>query len=239
MIAEQKVLAVISARGGSKGVPRKNIREVAGRPLLAWSVLAALASRYVDRTIVSSDDDEIIAAARDCGAEVPFKRPPELARDDTPGVEPVLHALRVLSGFGIVVLLQPTSPLRTADDIDSCIEQLAASDADACVSVCEAECHPYLAYERLADGRLQSFFAEKSVGDMRRQDFPVAFRLNGAVYAARAAQLIRTRTFIGAHTVGYRMPAARSLDIDTFEDLALADAALRGMLESHTPGNLS
>lgn len=236
MIAGEKVLAVVAARGGSKGVPRKNLREIAGKPLIAWSVLAACASRCVDRTVVSSDDDEIISAAQRYGADAPFKRPPELARDDTPGVEPVLHAVQMLEGYGIVVLLQPTSPLRTTADIDACIEQLAASDADACVSVCEAECHPYLVYERLADGALRSFVADRSVGNTRRQDFPPAFRLNGAVYAARTARLLRSRSFVTPATLGYLMPAARSLDIDTVEDLALADAALKRLLESHTVG---
>lgn len=226
MIAHQQVLAIIAARGGSKGIPRKNVQPVAGRPLIAWTIDAARQSRYVDRLIASSDDDEIIATARAHGCEVPFVRPAEFARDDTPGIEPVLHALGVLPGYDVVVLLQPTSPLRTAQDVDSCIEQLVESGAPSCVSMCAAECHPFLTYQRAPDGALRSFVADRPVANMRRQDFPAAWRLNGAVYAAKVTWLEQLRTFVAGGTVGYVMPASRSLDIDTHEDLAAAHATL-------------
>ena len=131
MIEGLSVLGLIPARGGSKGVPRKNIRLVAGRPLLAWTIDAARASRYLDRLVLSTDDCEIGAVAIAAGCEVPFLRPPELARDDTPGIDPVLHALGQLPPFDIVVLLQPTSPLRLASDIDGCIERMLAARAPA------------------------------------------------------------------------------------------------------------
>jgi CMP-N,N'-diacetyllegionaminic acid synthase len=229
MIGGQRVLAVVAARGGSKGVPRKNVLPVAGRPLLAWSLQAARESRYVDRVIVSSEDAEILALAGSFGADVPFTRPPELARDDTPGIEPVLHAVSALQGFDIVVLLQPTSPLRTSSDVDACLERLEASAAPSCVSVCEAECHPYLTYGLSDGGALRGFVTDRSVSNLRRQEFPFACRLNGAVYAARISWLVAARSFVSAGTVGYVMPQERSLDIDTREDMALAEVALSGM----------
>jgi CMP-N,N'-diacetyllegionaminic acid synthase len=237
VIAAHRVLAIIAARGGSKGIPRKNLRQVAGKPLIAWSIEAARAARYVDRVITSSDDDAIVDTARKLGCDVPFVRPADLARDDTPGIEPVLHALSILPDYDIVVLLQPTSPLRTAQDIDACVEQLVTAGAPSCVSICEAETHPYLTYERTSDGSLRSFVTAE-VANMRRQDFPPAWRLNGAVYAARVAWLIGSRSFLNAATIGYPMPAARSLDIDTAEDLAAADAALAPNFDHCVPGDI-
>ncbi|MEH2097772.1 acylneuraminate cytidylyltransferase family protein, partial [Nostoc sp.] len=121
MIHGKKVLAIIPARGGSKAVPRKNIREIGGKPLIAWTIEEAKKSQYIDRLILSSEDDEIISIAQKWGCEIAFKRPVELAQDDTPGIAPVLHALNQLPIYDYVVLLQPTSPLRQVIDIDGCI----------------------------------------------------------------------------------------------------------------------
>lgn len=127
MINNKKILAIIPARGGSKGLPRKNIRELAGKPLIAWTIEAGRKSKYIDRLIVSSEDFEIIEVAKKYGAEIPFVRPKHLAEDESLGLDPVFHALRELPGYDIVVLLQPTSPLRLTEDIDACIEQLIDS----------------------------------------------------------------------------------------------------------------
>jgi CMP-N,N'-diacetyllegionaminic acid synthase len=119
MFEGKTILAIVPARGGSKGVPRKNIRLLAGKPLIAWTIDEAKKSRYIDRLILSSEDDEIIEVAREFGCEIPFKRPDELAQDDTPGIESVIHAINTLEEkYDFVVLLQPTSPLRTVEDID-------------------------------------------------------------------------------------------------------------------------
>jgi N-acylneuraminate cytidylyltransferase len=236
VIDASRVLALIPARGGSKGVPRKNIRTVGGRPLIAWTIAAARASRHVDRIILSSDDEEIMAVAKEYDCEVPYRRPAALAQDTTPGIEPVLHALGMITGYDVVVLLQPTSPLRTHADIDGCIAQLVSSAAPSVVSVTEAECHPYLTYELVDGSRLRSFVADRSRAEGPRQGFPPAWRLNGAVYAARVPWLLESNAFVGPGTVGYAMPAARSLDIDTVEDLALADAALSQIHDSSTSG---
>lgn len=227
MIAGQSVLALIPARGGSKGLPGKNIAPVAGRPLLAWTVEAARGARCIDRTVLSSDDDEIISAAAGLGLEVPFRRRAELARDDTPSIDVVLDALDRLPGYGIVVLLQPTSPLRSADDIDTALERMQAAGAPAVVSLRAAEDHPAWTFKLAADGRLVRYVDDAQLaGATRRQDLPPAWCLNGAVYAARVDWLRRTRSFLAEGTVGSEMPAERSLDIDTAEDLRRFAAAV-------------
>src|SRR5262245_50403921 len=138
MIDSQKILALITARGGSKGLPRKNVLDLAGKPLLAWSVEAARASRYIDRLILSSDDDEIMDVAKQYGCEVPFRRPKDLATDGAPTSPAVVHALDAIGeAFDYVVVLQPTSPLRTAADIDGAIELCHVRRASTCVSMTE------------------------------------------------------------------------------------------------------
>ena len=136
------LLALIPARGGSRGVPRKNVREIAGKPLIAWTIEAALSVRGIDRVVVTTDDAEIAEVSRAAGAEVPFLRPAELAADETPGIAPVFHALDALPDFDEVLLLQPTSPLRGANDIEALLALVRESNASSVVSVTEPDCHP-------------------------------------------------------------------------------------------------
>lgn len=220
MIDGKTVLAIIPARGGSKGVPRKNIREVAGKPLIAWTIEEAKKSKYIDRLILSSDDAEIIAVAKAWGCEVPFVRPAELAQDETPGIDPVLHALDMQPGYDWVVLLQTTSPLRSVADIDGCIETCAANRAHACVTVAEAEQSPYWMYTLGSGGAMQPLIA-KGKDFARRQDLPAVYALNGAVYVAQCDWLRQHKTFVSGETLGYVMPRERSLDIDTELDLQI------------------
>jgi N-acylneuraminate cytidylyltransferase len=218
MINGQSVLAIIPARGGSKGVPRKNIREVAGKPLIAWTIAEAKKSKYIDRLILSSEDKEIIQVALEYGCEVPFVRPSELAQDDTPGIAPVLHAIVNLpEKYEYVVLLQPTSPLRSVADIDECIAKCALADSNACVTVTQAEQSPYWMYSVSHEGSVVPIV--KNDGYLRRQDLPTAYVLNGAVYVARTDWLKRAKQFVAAETKAVIMPAERSLDIDTEDDL--------------------
>jgi CMP-N,N'-diacetyllegionaminic acid synthase len=217
MIGTRKVLALIPARGGSKGLPGKNILQVAGRPLLAWSVDAARAARCVDRVVLSSDDEVIMAAARACGCEVPYRRPAELATDTASTIDVVLHAIDTLPGYDVVVLLQPTSPLRTAADIDTACEHLAASGAPACVSVSPVEQSPYWMY-RLGHNQGLVPVVEAPPGVTRRQDLPSVYALNGAVYVADTVWLRQSRTFVTRETVAHVMPVERSMDIDTIAD---------------------
>lgn len=226
MIAGLRVLGLIPARGGSKGIPGKNLRNVAGKPLIAWTIEAAAASKYLDRRVLSSDDLEIIEVANQYDCEAPFRRPAQYARDDSPGIDAVLHALDAVPGFDILVLLQPTSPLRTAADIDACLERLVESGAASCVSVREAADHPYWTFWTRADSRLCSFVNEPSALNARRQDLPRALCLNGAVYAVRVPKFLANRSLVGNDTVAYEMPLSRSLDIDDPEDLIEADRAL-------------
>ena len=226
MIQGKKVLALIPARGGSKGLPRKNVLLLGGRPLLAWSILAARGSAHVDRIVVSSEDREIIETAREWGAEVPFVRPRELAADETSGMEVVLHAIEQAGqGFDYVVLVQPTSPLRTPQDIDACLERCLETGAPACVSVCEPAKSPHWMYTLDKDGRMRPLLGSGEYVS-RRQDLPRVYALNGAVYAARTDWLKESGNFVTPETVGYVMDPERSLDIDTALDLRLCEELL-------------
>jgi CMP-N,N'-diacetyllegionaminic acid synthase len=220
-----KVLGLIPARGGSKGLPGKNVRLLRGRPLIAWSVDAARRSAYVDAVVVSTDDAAIAKAARDAGAQVPFVRRAELAGDDASMVDVVLDAIDVLaaagSDFNVVVLVQPTSPLRTEEDIDAAIDALSGPGRHAVVSVCPCEHSPLLSGTLPPDGSLAEFLRPDQV--VNRQDLPEFHRLNGAVYVAKVDWLRETRAFVGPGAFAYVMPAERSVDIDTELDFALAE----------------
>jgi CMP-N,N'-diacetyllegionaminic acid synthase len=228
MIDGQKVLAIVPARGGSKCIPRKNLEIVGGISLLARTLEVARESHYVDRVIVSTDDQEIAEEALLCGGDVPFLRPKALAGDETPTIDSVLHALDHLPDFGIVVLLQPTSPLRTFGDVDGCLEKLSAVQAPACVSVVRAKNHPFWTFRTSNDGTLTPFIGPSLGAPTRRQDLPDAWALNGAVYVGRVAWVRVHRSFLNTGTVGYVMPRHRSLDIDTPKDLALARKIIEG-----------
>lgn len=226
MIAGLKVLAVITARGGSKGLPGKNIRPLAGRPLIGWSIHAARQSKLIDRVVLSTDDEAIAAVARQCGCEVPFMRDSALAADDTPSIDVVLDALDRVTGYDLVVLLQPTSPLRDADDIDNAIRACVSSDAPGCVSVREAQESPYWMFVLDANDRMQPLLS--GVPATRRQDLPPVHVLNGAVYVSRVDVLRRQRMFVVAGTVAYPMPKERSVDIDVEQDFLIAEQYLTG-----------
>lgn len=217
LLRRKKVLALITARGGSKGLPRKNLLPACGRPLIAWTIGAAAEAEFVNRVVVSTDDDEIMEAARAWGGDVPFRRPSALASDTASSIDVVLHALDQLPGFDYVVLLQPTSPLRTAADIDAALKLAAASGAPSCVSVCEASQSPYWMYQLDNDGKLTPVL-DSPLSLSRRQDLPPVYVPNGAIYVARVDWLRRTRSFLGGGSIAYPMPVERSLDIDTLED---------------------
>ncbi|MFK2827246.1 acylneuraminate cytidylyltransferase family protein [Bacillus sp. B190/17] len=227
MIDSKKVLAIIPARGGSKGVRRKNIRNLAGKPLIAWTIEEGRKSKYIDRLILSSEDVEIIEVAKSYGCDVPFVRPKELAKDNTPGIEPVLHAVSELEGYDFVVLLQPTSPLRTVTDIDKCIEKCILEKADACVSLVEADKSPYWMYYVDDRSKMSNImYTEKKYS--RRQDIPSVYVLNGAVYVANVGWLKVHKTFLTTNTISYIMPKKRSYDIDTELDFLICEKILQG-----------
>jgi len=211
------VLALINARGGSKGIPGKNIKVLCGKPLIGWTIDAAKKARCVDRVVVSTDDEKIASLAAQLGADVPFIRPPELAADETPSMAPVLHAIEQLPVYDWLLLLQPTSPLRTHTDIEAIWHLCQDQNAPSAVSVTEAGKHPYWMYQRDSAQRLQPFI--KGRPDLtRRQDLPPAYALNGALYLARTDWLLERRDFIGPETLAYIMPPERSVDLDTPQD---------------------
>lgn len=224
-----RVLGIIPARGGSKGVPRKNIREVAGRPLIAYTVDAALASRLLTRCIVSTDDQETADISASLRCEV-MKRPIELAQDETPTLDVVKYAFDVLESqgefFDFGLVLQPTSPLRTGLDIDSALQALIQSDADSVVSVYQVSDHHPARMYRMENGCLVSF-DEKFVS-ARRQELPPVYHRNGAIYAFRRS-LLEQDTLMGQTILPYIMAEDRSLNIDTEYDLVLADLILSRM----------
>lgn len=226
MLRTSSVLGLITARGGSKGLPGKNILQVGGRPLIQWTIDAARRSRYIDRLILSSDDPAIIEVAVRGGCEAPFRREAALAADESLSIDVAVDALQRVPGYDVLVLLQPTSPLRLASDIDGVLDLLECSGAPACVSVRAVHDHPYWAFRLDNAGRLEHF-AEAPAGlPSRRQDLPPAWCLNGAVYAARTGWFLRERRFVSPQTVAYPMPAERSVDVDSFEDLEEVRAGL-------------
>ena len=211
------LLAIIPARGGSKGIPRKNIKLLMDKPLIGWSIEAAKQASCVDRIIVSTEDEDIALLARELGAHVPFLRPAELATDETPGIDPVLHAISQLPDYEWVLLLQPTSPLRSAEDIDGIWQFCQERDAPSAVSITEVAKHPYWVYQSDAQQRLQPFVMGRP-DITRRQDLPPAYALNGALYLSRTDWLLEQKNFIGLETLGYIMPAERSVDLDSLLD---------------------
>ena len=222
-----KVLALIPARGGSRRLPGKNLLKLCGEPITVWSIKAAQQSKYVDRIVVSTDSDEIAEVARAAGADVPFMRPNYLASDTASSLGVVKHALNELNQKGqcyeFIVLLQPTSPLRTSKHIDESFELLQSKDADAIVGVTELD-HPIELTNRLPDDlSMKGFFTTDS--HLRSQDFPKRYRVNGAIYLVRVESLIKENTiFLSDRIYAYKMDREVSVDIDTPYDLRLADA---------------
>lgn len=225
-----RVLGVITARGGSKGVPRKNLRMLGGKPLLAYTCIAARRSRRLNRVILSTEDEEIAAAGRQWGVEVPFRRPEELARDATPTLPVLQHAVAWLEDRGdtydAVCLLQPTNPLRPPEWIDACIEMLEARNADCVITVLPVppEHNPHWVYFE-QDGLLRLATGEKTPIP-RRQDLPPAFHREGSVYVTRRDVLMEGNSLFGDRVVGYAVDPARSVNIDTLADFVRAERLL-------------
>lgn len=231
MIEKKSVLAVIPARGGSKGLPRKNIKTMAGKPLISWTIEAAQASAYIDRLVLSSEDEEIIEVAHSFGCEVPFVRPAELAEDESSGIDPILHALEQLPGYDVVVVLQPTSPLRTTTDIDECLRFFQAAHAQVCVSMTEADKKPHWMFFLSTDHHLQPVIKQDEIG-ARRQDLPEVYLPNGALFIASSEYLLRSKSFYTDQTIGYLMPKERSYEIDDLIDFKICEYLLNNSIDA-------
>ncbi len=214
----KKVLAIIPARGGSKGLPRKNIIDLARKPLIAWTIEASLGSKYITKTIVSSDSDEILEVAKKYGSDT-VKRPDELATDISSSEVVVKHSLESMEEkFEYVVLLQPTSPLRDTVDIDRTFEKLFSLDATALISVCEYDNKILKAFKENEFGYIEGISNNK-YPFMRRQDLPKTYMSNGAIYIIKVDEFLRNNSFYTDKTVQFVMDDIKSLDIDTKEDL--------------------
>ena len=222
MINKQKVLGIIPARGGSKGLPRKNILPFANKPLIVHSINQANKSKYIDKLILSSEDQKIIDICKSYKIDIPFIRPKSLSQDETSGLDVVFHAVENMQGYDIVVLLQPTSPLRTFKDIDKCIEKLINRDVNACVSVVETSKSPYWMFELNEHENFIPVVKNTPLVSIR-QNLPRTFGINGAVYVAKIDWYKKTKEFINEETIAYIMPKDRSIDIDTKEDFLFAE----------------
>jgi CMP-N-acetylneuraminic acid synthetase len=229
-------VAVIPARGGSKSIPRKNVAMVGGRPLLAWTAQAALGSARLGRRILSTDDAAIAEIGRGLGLEVPFLRPAELAGDETPILPVLVHLLDAFEREGCpvtsLVLLQPTSPLRTSRHVDEAIELFDAREAGSVVSITPVP-HRFnpVSVMTMEGGRLQPFLRE-GASVLRRQDKPLVFARNGPAVLVVAPAQVRSGSLYGDRTFGYLMDEESSLDIDDADDLKQVDAALRRRADS-------
>jgi CMP-N,N'-diacetyllegionaminic acid synthase len=229
MIDGKRVLAIVPARKGSKGLPLKNVRPLAGKPLLAWPIAAARASAHVDRVIISTDDQGFADLAVEHGADAPFLRPAELASDTAPSIGFILHAVETLAEAGdvydYVVLLEPTSPLTEGSDVDAALEQLVAGDADAIVGVSKLEAtHPAFAVRKADDGGITPY-AAASFGEMpRRQDIEPLFVLDGTLYASTVEALKRERGFCHARTLGYETARHKAHEVDDLVDFICIEA---------------
>jgi len=214
----KKFLAVIPARGGSKRLPGKNVLELAGKPLIAWTIEAAKNSRYIDDIVVTTDDYEIARIAKMYGASVPFMRPDELSTDEAKTIDVVAHVIQYYSNnnteFDYIILLQPTSPLREAYHIDKAIERILEKKFDSLVSVCEAEHSPLWSNVIPENGDMSHFLSEK-LKDTRGQDLPTYYRLNGAIYICICDKLLEEHTFFLSSSVcSFEMSTRSSVDID-------------------------
>lgn len=228
MINGKRVLALIPARGGSKGIPHKNIIDLYGKPLLAYSIEAAKKSKYVDEIFVSTDDVKIRDVAIEYGAIADALRPGELATDSATTISTVYYVVqkfkRAGNPYDILLLLQPTSPLRTAEDIDAAIETFANYNYEALVSVSPVSDHPILIRSVGDDGRLSKLLNCSST--CRRQDMPPFYRVNGAIYINLCEELTAT-TSLNDNPVSYVMTAEHSIDIDDISDLLVAEYYLK------------
>ena len=227
MIGNKKVLALIPARGGSKGINVKNIIELEGRPLISYSILAARDSKYIDSTVVTTDSKEIADISKMYGAEIPFMRPKELAGDRSTTLEAVLHALRLLKQkYDILILLQPTSPLRTGQDIDAALETFIKNGCRALASVSEVHDSPVLMRRVKDNGEMEKLLTNNYNSTIRRQDMPAIYRINGSIYI-NSIESIDENTSFNDNLIAFVMTKEHSVDIDDYSDLAIAGYYLK------------
>ncbi len=233
MINKKRILALIPARGDSKRLPRKNALSLAGKPLVAWSIDAALKSKYIDDIIVSTDDNEIAQISKEYGANVPFIRPEELSTDTADTQSVIKHCLEYLQNnskkYDLVIVLQPTSPLRTASHIDKAIRLFETKNATSVISVCQCDHSPLWA-NTLDENQSLRDFIKPEIRGLRSQDLPQYYRLNGALYIYDIADIIELGNApYGQGSYAYVMDREFSIDIDTEIDFRFAELFLSSM----------
>lgn len=220
-----KVLAIIPARGGSKTLIGKNIKNLSGKPLIIWTLEAAKKSKFINEIVVSTDSDEIKKVVSDFGFDCKLLRPPHLALDTTTSYEVIKYELANRNGFDIVCMLQPTSPLRNSNDIDTAFDFFQSKNATSCVSVYQIEDVPYWTFTLSENGFLSPLFS-KNYFSKRRQELDDVYTLNGAIYISRIDDYLINKGFISNRTLPFVMTIDRSVDIDTIEDFELAEKYL-------------
>lgn len=217
-----KVIAIIPARSGSKGIPNKNVKIVGGKPLICWSIEAAINSKFIDKIVVSSDGDDILETSSQYEEVILLKRPDELAQDHTPTSPVVLHAINTLgideNSFDYLVLLQPTSPLRTATDIDLAFEAIFTSKANCLISVAEPEHHPLKSFKTNEKGFIEGL-VNNEFPFMPRQKLPKVYQPNGAIYIIKIKEFLSRETFFTDKTIPFEMSVNKSIDVDTIQDI--------------------
>jgi len=229
MYKNKRFLAIIPARGGSKGIPNKNIMDICGKPLMAYTIEAGKKSKYIDEVMVSTDSDAIRVIAQQYNASVPFLRPKELSNDSSKSIELVLHAVNYYKnnnmGYDYVVLLQPTSPLRTSIQVDEAIEKLMESNRDSLVSIRQADENPVI-MRTIENDKLKEVISFEGA-NLRRQDLPTFYIFNGALYINSIDMLIHKETFVDGDTIPYVMNKESSIDIDTILDAKLVEIVIK------------
>ncbi|MCT7650597.1 acylneuraminate cytidylyltransferase family protein [Aliarcobacter butzleri] len=227
MYKDKTFLVIIPARGGSKRLPRKNVLDLSGKPLIAYTIEAGLKSNYVDKVVVSSDDEEILEISKKFGAET-IKRPDDLANDTATTFDAIKHTIdNNIDKYNYIVLLQPTSPLRNEKHIDEAIELLEIKNADAIISVCEMEHSPLWSNTLPQDGSMKGFLRDE-VLNKRSQDLEKYYRLNGAIYICKTDKLLENKNFLLKDNIfSYVMDRKNSIDIDEEIDFKITEAILK------------
>lgn len=233
MINDLSVIAIIPARGGSKGLPGKNIRPILGKPLIGWSIEQALASRYIDEVVVSTDCPEIIEISRKFGANVPFKRPAKLAGDNSTTIDVLIHCLDWFEennkSFDILVLLEPTSPIREVSDIDNSLTILISKELGSVVSVSKTEGqNPAFCFKKNDDSKMSPLL-ESQPTNLRRQDIEPVYFLDGTIYSSFTSSLRNQKSFYHDCTFGFEVPKWKSLEIDDIIDFSMVESVMRHM----------
>lgn len=230
MFNSKTILAIIPARGGSKRLPRKNVLDLAGKPLIAWTIGASIKSNYIDKVLVTTDDEEILNISKEFGVDT-IKRPEQLANDTSTTFDAIKHAIDNCEKYDYIVLLQPTSPLRNEKHIDEAIELLESKNADAIVSVCEMD-HSPLWSNTLDDNLSMKSFLKDEVLNERSQDLEKYYRLNGAIYICKRKELLKQKSFFLKDNIfAYKMDKESSVDIDEEIDFKIAEVLVKNVHE--------